>query len=324
MMESSARSTLASSSKGWKWRRSILGGVRRRGDGRGAGPRTPDDAGSRALLRGRRDPHVMARGARRGIGLGWVSILEPDVVVEALDVPPAWTLVAYLCLGWPVEEHLDPELERAGWQARARSGGSRAVPMTRLPDRPVGANHGARLISAATQSNSEGAVTARIYKPAKSAMQSGTARTKEWVVEHEPAVPREIDPLMGWTSSADTRAQVPPRIRHEGRSDRLRRKERPRLSPRRAEPARPHPQDLRRLLQVRPHRRLDALSLQMPSEGLEVPAGSARLERRRLQQPRRAESPTPHSALPGMPRRGRDAPRPEPCPSTDAGFSSRG
>jgi len=61
---------------------------------------------------------------------------------------------------------------------------------------------------AATQSNSEGAVTARIYKPAKSAMQSGIARTKEWVVEHEPAIPREIDPLMGWTSSADTRAQV--------------------------------------------------------------------------------------------------------------------
>jgi 5,6-dimethylbenzimidazole synthase len=40
-------------------------------------------------------------------------------VGEALDVPAAWTLVAYLCLGWPVEEHLDPELERAGWQARA-------------------------------------------------------------------------------------------------------------------------------------------------------------------------------------------------------------
>lgn len=54
----------------------------------------------------------------RGIGVGWVSILDPDVVTRALDVPPAWKLVAYLCAGWPREEHLDPELERTGWQAR--------------------------------------------------------------------------------------------------------------------------------------------------------------------------------------------------------------
>jgi hypothetical protein len=51
-------------------------------------------------------------------------------------------------------------------------------------------------------------MTARIYKPAKTAMQSGTARTKEWVLEHESSVPRRIDPLMGWTSSSDTRTQV--------------------------------------------------------------------------------------------------------------------
>lgn len=54
-----------------------------------------------------------------GIGVGWVSILEPEVVTRALDVPESWSLIAYLCLGRPVEEHLDPELERAGWQARA-------------------------------------------------------------------------------------------------------------------------------------------------------------------------------------------------------------
>jgi len=53
-----------------------------------------------------------------GVGLGWVSILEPEVVTKALDVPRSWALVAYLCLGRPVEEHLDPELERVGWQAR--------------------------------------------------------------------------------------------------------------------------------------------------------------------------------------------------------------
>ncbi len=51
-------------------------------------------------------------------------------------------------------------------------------------------------------------MTARIYKPAKTAMQSGLARTKEWVLEHEPQAAREIDPLMGWTSSRDTQAQV--------------------------------------------------------------------------------------------------------------------
>ena len=49
---------------------------------------------------------------------------------------------------------------------------------------------------------------ARIYQPAKTAMQSGTAKTKSWVLEFAPASPREIDPLMGWTSSADTQTQV--------------------------------------------------------------------------------------------------------------------
>ncbi len=51
-------------------------------------------------------------------------------------------------------------------------------------------------------------MTARIFKPAKTAMQSGLARTKEWVLEHEPERGRFIDPLMGWTGSADTRTQV--------------------------------------------------------------------------------------------------------------------
>src|SRR5689334_2778254 len=43
-------------------------------------------------------------------------------------------------------------------------------------------------------------MTARIYRPTQTAMQSGPARTKEWVLEYEPEAPREIDPLMGWTS----------------------------------------------------------------------------------------------------------------------------
>jgi antibiotic biosynthesis monooxygenase (ABM) superfamily enzyme len=49
---------------------------------------------------------------------------------------------------------------------------------------------------------------AHIYKPAKTAMQSGTARTEEWVLDFEATAAREIDPLMGWTSSQDTASQL--------------------------------------------------------------------------------------------------------------------
>ncbi len=49
---------------------------------------------------------------------------------------------------------------------------------------------------------------ARIYKPARTAMQSGTAKTKLWVLEFEQESARQIDPLMGWTSSADTKQQL--------------------------------------------------------------------------------------------------------------------
>ena len=49
---------------------------------------------------------------------------------------------------------------------------------------------------------------ARIYQPARNAMQSGQAKTKNWVLEFAPEVARNIDPLMGWTSSSDMDAQV--------------------------------------------------------------------------------------------------------------------
>ena len=51
-------------------------------------------------------------------------------------------------------------------------------------------------------------MTARIYKPARTAMQSGTAKTKDWVLDFDPEQPRAVEPLMGWTSSADMRQQV--------------------------------------------------------------------------------------------------------------------
>lgn len=53
-----------------------------------------------------------------GIGLGWLSILDPEVATEILDVPARWWFIAYLCLGYPLEQHPDPELERHGWQQR--------------------------------------------------------------------------------------------------------------------------------------------------------------------------------------------------------------
>lgn len=49
---------------------------------------------------------------------------------------------------------------------------------------------------------------ARIYRPAKTAMQSGAAKTHDWVLEFEQEAPRTVEPLMGWTSSRDTRQQV--------------------------------------------------------------------------------------------------------------------
>jgi hypothetical protein len=49
---------------------------------------------------------------------------------------------------------------------------------------------------------------ARIYRPAKTAMQSGQAKTKKWLLAFEPEAPRQIEPLMGWTSSSDMRQQV--------------------------------------------------------------------------------------------------------------------
>ena len=49
---------------------------------------------------------------------------------------------------------------------------------------------------------------ARIYRPAKNAMQSGKAKTKDWVLEFEPASARRSDPLMGWTLTNDMNGQI--------------------------------------------------------------------------------------------------------------------
>ncbi|MCK0142911.1 5,6-dimethylbenzimidazole synthase [Aliiroseovarius sp. F20344] len=54
----------------------------------------------------------------RGLGLGWVSILDPEQLARDLDVPKSWSLVGYFCLGWPEEATDSPELEKAGWESR--------------------------------------------------------------------------------------------------------------------------------------------------------------------------------------------------------------
>ena len=59
-------------------------------------------------------------------------------------------------------------------------------------------------------------MTARIYLPARNAMQAGQARDK-WILEFEPESPRQADPLMGWTSSSDMRSQV--RLRFDSKEE---------------------------------------------------------------------------------------------------------
>ena len=67
--------------------------------------------------------HTLWLAARAfGLGLGWVSILDPASVAAALDVPSGWTLIGYFCLGYPQAEDTMPELERHGWEHRRPAG----------------------------------------------------------------------------------------------------------------------------------------------------------------------------------------------------------
>ncbi|MEP9377117.1 5,6-dimethylbenzimidazole synthase [Aquabacter sp. CN5-332] len=63
--------------------------------------------------------HTMWLAARaEGIGLGWVSILDPEEVTRALDVPADWRFIGYFCLGYPQAEAETPALEQLGWERR--------------------------------------------------------------------------------------------------------------------------------------------------------------------------------------------------------------
>lgn len=82
------------------------------GLGRATMPETTTYSGVMAV-------HTLWLAARAaGVGLGWVSILEPVTVASVLDVPADWTFIGYFCLGYPDAESDAPELERAGWEIR--------------------------------------------------------------------------------------------------------------------------------------------------------------------------------------------------------------
>jgi 5,6-dimethylbenzimidazole synthase len=66
--------------------------------------------------------HTLWLAARaEGIGVGWVSILDPIRVATILDTPPDWKLIGYLCVGYPEQECDRPALEQQGWERRRAS-----------------------------------------------------------------------------------------------------------------------------------------------------------------------------------------------------------
>jgi len=85
-------------------------------DGHGLGQKTMPEALHYSVVGALSILWLAARA--RGIGMGWVSIVNPDVITKILKVPKGWSLTAYLCIGYPKEEHIDPELQRYGWQNR--------------------------------------------------------------------------------------------------------------------------------------------------------------------------------------------------------------
>ena len=109
-------------------------------------------------------------------------------------------------------------------------------------------------------------MTARIYQPARSAMQSGEAKDN-WLLEYEPEKPREIEPLMGWTSFVRYALAGEAQVRLQGRGDRLRRAQRYRLSARGAKAGDAQDPVLFRQFRPEPYRSLVALKHYMRPVG---------------------------------------------------------
>jgi 5,6-dimethylbenzimidazole synthase len=89
------------------------------GQGHGLGRRTmPEMIEYSAVMA----VHTMWLAARaRGIGLGWISILDPTEMAAILNVPSEWKFIGYFCLGYPQADDTVPELEQAGWERRRRT-----------------------------------------------------------------------------------------------------------------------------------------------------------------------------------------------------------
>lgn len=89
------------------------------GQGRGLGRRSMPEMARYSAVCAAMQLWLAARA--RGLGLGWVSILDPDAIAAAAAAPPAWRLIGYFCLGRPEEPNAEtPELARAGWEKQAK------------------------------------------------------------------------------------------------------------------------------------------------------------------------------------------------------------
>jgi len=84
--------------------------------GHGLGRRTMPEMAEYSAVMAIHTIWLVARA--EGLGLGWVSILDPAAVTRILEVPPEWIFLGYFCLGYPQTETETPELQRAGWEQR--------------------------------------------------------------------------------------------------------------------------------------------------------------------------------------------------------------
>jgi 5,6-dimethylbenzimidazole synthase len=88
--------------------------------GHGLGRRTMPEMAEYSVVAAIGTMWLAARA--EGIGMGWVSILAPADINTLLDVPRAWRLIGYFCLGYPQADDVSPELERVGWEQRQAAG----------------------------------------------------------------------------------------------------------------------------------------------------------------------------------------------------------
>jgi len=86
------------------------------GKGAGLGAGTMPEARRYSVVSAVMNLWLMARA--HGLGVGWVSIIDPAQLTADLEAPEGWALVAYLCIGFPVETSKTPELEKANWEQR--------------------------------------------------------------------------------------------------------------------------------------------------------------------------------------------------------------